>query len=197
MSKHWKPRKPTVALRPSQRPSRIRREPVRLEQRELDPVKAEANAREREMWGGVAGVLLFAGGLAVLVIGISAATIFHDDRAAAARAARFGQCYNSGPNCVVDGDTIRVAGRTVAIAGVEAPQIQGARCADERAQGIEAAVRLADLLNSGRVTIGAPFSDPYGRAVRKVRVGGEDVAATLIDAGVAREYGGSSPGWCG
>ena len=196
MSKHWKPRKPTVALRPSQRPSRIRREPVRLEQRELDPVKAEASAREREMWGGVAGVLLFAGGLAVLAIGISAATIFHYDRAAAARAARFGQCYNSGPNCVVDGGTFRVASGTVTVAGLDAPRIQGARCADERAQGIDAAVRLADLLNSGNVTVSAPFRDPYGRAVRKVRVDGEDVGGTLIDAGVAREYDGTTRGWC-
>ncbi|MEO8454127.1 MAG: thermonuclease family protein, partial [Sphingomicrobium sp.] len=188
MSKHWTPRKPTVVLRPAQRPSRIRRDPVRLEPA-LDPVKAEANALEREMRGGVAGVLLFAAALAVLVIGISAATIFHDDPGAAARAARFGQCYNAdGPNCVVDGGTISIGGKTVAIAGIEAPQIQGARCADERAQGIEAAVRLVDLLNSGNVTVSTLFRDPYGRMVRKVRVGGDNVGKTLINAGVAREY---------
>ena len=33
--------------------------------------------------------------------------------------------------------------------------------------------------------------------VRKVRVGGDDVAGTLIDAGVAREYDGKNPTWCG
>jgi endonuclease YncB( thermonuclease family) len=190
--KRSKPRRPALALAPS----RIRREPVRLEP-ELDPVKAEARAREREMWGGVAGVLLFAAGLAVLAIGISAATIFHDDPAAAARATRFGQCYNAeGPNCVLDGGTIYVQGKKVAIAGVDAPQIQRARCENERAHGIEAAVRLADLLNGGKVTVSAPFRDPYGRAVRKVRVGGDDVGGTLIDTGVAREYDGAGQHWC-
>lgn len=193
MIKRSKPRRPALALAPS----RIRREPVRLEP-ELDPVKAEARARERQMWGGVAGVLLFAAALAVLAIGISAATIFHDDPAAAARATRFGQCYNAeGSNCVLDGGTIYVQGKKVAIAGVDAPQIQGARCENERARGIEAAVRLADLLNSGKVTVSALFRDPYGRIVRKVRVGGDDVAGTLIDAGVAREPGTDPQSWCG
>jgi micrococcal nuclease len=190
--KRSKPRRPALALSPS----RIRREPVRLE-REIDPVKAEAKAREREMWGGVAGVVLFAAALAVLAIGISAATIFHDDPAAAARATRFGQCYNAeGPNCVLDGGTIYVRGKKVAIAGVDAPQIQGARCENERAQGIEAAVRLADLLNGGPVTVSAPFRDEYGRLVRKVRVGGDDVGEAMVDAGVAREYDGAGQPWC-
>jgi micrococcal nuclease len=190
--KRSKPRRPVLALAPS----RIRREPVRLEP-ELDPVKAEARARERQMWGGVAGVLLFAAALAVLAIGISAATIFHDDPAAAARATRFGQCYNAeGPNCVLDGGTIYVRGKKVAIAGVDAPQILGARCESERAKGIEAAVRLADLLNSGNVTVSALFRDPYGRLVRKVRVGGDDVGGTLVDARVAREYDGHQQSWC-
>jgi micrococcal nuclease len=190
--KRSKPRRPALALAPS----RIRREPVRLE-RELDPVKAEAKAREREMWGGVAGVVLFAAALAVLAIGISAATIFRDDPAAAARATRFGQCYNAeGPNCVLDGGTIYLQGKKVAIAGVDAPQIQGARCENERAQGIEAAVRLADLLNGGPVTVSAPFRDEYGRLVRKVRVGGDDVGEAMVDAGVAREYDGAGQPWC-
>jgi endonuclease YncB( thermonuclease family) len=196
VSKPWKPGRKTVALQPAVRRSRIRREPVRLEP-QIDPVKAEARAREREMWGGVAGVVLFGVALALLVVGISVATIFHEDRAAAARALRFGQCYNAeGPNCVLDGGTIYVARQKVTIAGVDAPQIQGARCENERARGIEAAVRLADLLNGGQVTVSAPFRDPYGRAVRKVRVGGDDVGETMIDAGVAREYDGTAQAWC-
>ena len=85
----------------------------------------------------------------------------------------------------------------VEIAGVEAPQIQDARCDAERSRGIDAAVRLADLLNSGKVSVGAPFRDPYGRAVRKVQVDGEDVAGTMVEAGVAREYDGKPQGWCG
>jgi micrococcal nuclease len=197
VSKHWNPGKKTVALNAVVRPSRIRREPVRLEP-QLDPVKAEARAREREMWGGVAGVVLFGVALAVLVVGISVATIFHEDRAAAARALRFGQCYNAqGPNCVLDGGTIYVRGTKVVIAGIDAPQIQGAGCAAETDRGIDAAVRLADLLNSGKVSVGAPFRDEYGRDVRKVSVDDEDVGGTLIEAGAAREYDGKPQGWCG
>jgi micrococcal nuclease len=149
------------------------------------------------MWGGVAGVVLFGVALAVLVVGISVATIFHEDRAAAARALRFGQCYNAaGPNCVLDGATIYVARQKVTIAGVEAPQIQGARCDAERSRGIDAAVRLADLLNSGKVSVGAPFRDAEGRVVRKVQVNGEDAGEALISAGAAREYDGSRGTWC-
>ncbi len=55
-------------------------------------------------------------------------------------------------------------------------------------------MRLADLLNSGKVTVSTPFRDPYGRVVRKVQVGGDDVGKTLIDAGVAREYDGLGAG---
>lgn len=191
MSKPFQPpRKPGAPTK-----SRIRREPVPIAPK-VDLAKAAAISSEREVWGGVAGVLTFAGALVVLAVAISAATIFHDDPAAAARAARFGQCYNSGPNCVIDGGTIRVAGHKIAIAGVDAPQIQDARCEDERGRGIDAAVRLAELLNGGRVTVGAPFRDAAGREVRKVAVGGEDVGQALVDADVVREPDGTRQDWC-
>src|SRR5689334_7530370 len=99
MSKHWRPSKATVALntaQPAVKPSRIRREPVRLQA----VAKAEPVSREREIAGGVVGILLVAAALVTAIIGISAATLFRDDPNAAAEAARFGQCYNAGgPNC--------------------------------------------------------------------------------------------------
>jgi micrococcal nuclease len=148
------------------------------------------------MWGGVAGVMLFAVALVVLVVGISVATIFHDDPAADAREQQFGQCYNGGQNCVVDGNTIYVAGDRVEVAGVDAPQIQGARCPRERDRGIDTATRLAELLNRGRVTAGGTFRDSYGREVRSVWVNGEDVAQKMIGLGLARAYYGAKQGWC-
>jgi endonuclease YncB( thermonuclease family) len=186
VSKHWKPRKATVELVPS----RIRRDPVREEK------VREVRSREREAWGGFIGVPLFAAAFAVLVVGVSAVTFSRYDAQEAARARRFGQCYNSaGPNCVLDGDTIYAAGQRVEIAGLEAPQIQGAACAAERTRGVEAAVRLADLLNSDQVRVSRAFRDRSGREVRKVEVGGEDVGEAMIDAGAAREIG-SDPDWC-
>ena len=190
VSKPWKPARPTVALRPS----RIRRDPVRIEKR------VEAASREREIWGGVAGVLLFAFVLVAVVVGISVATLTKDDPAAAAAAARFDQCYTGAANCVSDGDTIHVAGEKVEIAGIAAPRIQDAGCAAERDRGIDAAVLLADLLNSGKVNVSAPSRDPSGREVHKVEVNGRDVAAAMVGNGLVRDAGSdagsSARSWC-
>jgi len=85
----------------------------------------------------------------------------------------------------------------VGIAGGEGPKRRDAARPAARTQGIAAAVRLADLLNSGRVTVSGTFRDASGREVRKVAVKGEDVAGTMISAGVAREYGSERGSWCG
>jgi len=76
------------------------------------------------MWGGVAGVMLFAAALVVLIVSVSIATILHDDPAVDAQARQFGQCYNSGQNCVVDGAfkarvNRRVPTTSVRVAGSE------------------------------------------------------------------------------
>lgn len=151
----------------------------------------------REIWGGIAGVVLIAVALAVAILGISIATIFHDDSGAADSAGRFGQCLTEyGPNCVVDGDTIHVGGVTVVIAGIEAPAIEDARCSDERNEGIQAAVRLADLLSSGEVVVSPAFRDEFGREVHKVQVKGDDVAGKMVGEGLVRRYDGLNRGWC-
>ena len=183
------------------RKSRIRREPLLREPvrilSEAELRKAEARAREREMWGGLAGMVLFAAAIAAAAIAVGVVTFFRSDPKAAAQAARFEQCYAAeGTNCVVDGDTIYVGGAKVQIAGVEAPLIQGAKCEAERSRGIDATMRLADLLNSGNVTVSRTFRDSSGTAVRKVLVNGEDVGETMISAGIAREAGSSEPDWC-
>ena len=196
MSKHWNPGKKTVVLEPAARPSRIRREPVRRPS-EAELKRVEVSSREREMLGGVTGILIFALALAVLIIGVSIATVFRDDPDAAARARHFGQCFNEfGPNCVVDAGTVRIGGQTVAIAGMQAPSIQGAQCEAERTRGISAAVGLAALLNSGPVSLGGTSRDPNGREVRSVQVGGRDVGEAMVSMGLARDYA-SSGNWCG
>jgi endonuclease YncB( thermonuclease family) len=199
VSKHWKPGRKTILVPPGARPSRIRREPVRLHGGSEPPKERKTllTPQEREMWGGVTGVLLFAAAIAVVIVAIGAVTFFRDDPEAAARAQRFGQCYNGGANCVIDGAAIYVQGVRVEIAGIEAPSIQNAKCDAERTRGIDAAVRLADLLNSGRVSVSAAFRDASGRDVRKITVNDEDVAETLIDAGAARKSDGQGQGWCG
>jgi endonuclease YncB( thermonuclease family) len=149
------------------------------------------------MWGGIAGVLLFSAAIAAAIVGISAVTIIiYASNQPEPRPGHFGHCYNeNGPNCVLDGGTAYVAGERVTIAGMEAPRIAGAACPAESDRGIEAAVRLVALLNSGKVAVGGAFRDQTGREVRRVAVNGEEVGAAMIDAGVARKVG-SNPDWC-
>ncbi len=199
MSKHFKPGAKSVAVRPS----RIRREPVRVK----TPAELQAEedaAREREKWRTFGGLAFFAVGIAALALATGAITYSsYDPAKAAAEAARFRQCYN-GPtgNCVLDGDTIHVAGqvsgagRWVDIAGIEAPRIDRAACSDEKVKGIDAAVRLANLLNGGAVTVGETFRDPFGRDVATVDVDGKDVAKPMISAGVARTAIADKRDWC-
>ena len=186
MSKHWNPPRQTIAVKPS----RIRREPIRVEQK-----PRVVYSDEREIAVGVVGILLFAVALVVVIVGISIFTIFKPDPAA--QAAKFGQCYNSdGQNCVIDGDTLYVGGSRVEVAGIEAPQINGARCPEERDRGIAAAVALSDLLAGGNVTVSPPFRDEYGRTVRSVAVKGRDVGQKMIGQSLVRPYTGEPQKWC-
>lgn len=182
MTVHSKIRRKTVELRPS----RIRRDPIRLERNER---RTAARSPEQEIWGGVAGVLAIAALLVLVIVGLGAATIFRDDPDAAARQQRFAQCYNAeGDNCVLDGGTIYVNNQRVEVAGIDAPSIADAKCDAEHDRGIAAATELAMILNSGPVVLGEPFRDALtGRTVRKVEVKGRDVALKMIADNVAHE----------
>jgi micrococcal nuclease len=193
VSKHWNPRKPSVALKPS----RIRRDPVRLVSDVPSARRTVRRTDDQETWFGIAGVLSLAAVIVTTIVGISVATFSKYDPAEAAKAARFGQCYNAeGPNCVLDGDTIYFGREKVVIAGITAPEIQGAHCDAERSRGVDAAVLLVDLLNSGNVTVSRTFNDEYGREVRKVLVKGKDVRDAMLVAGAVQKYKGMRRKWC-
>ena len=184
-----------VAVR---RPSRIRRDPPPRLPTEAELKAAELRKRERERWRTVAGLALFGAGIAAAAIAVGAMTYSsYDPEKAAADAARFRQCYTGvGDNCVLDGDTIYVQRAKVEIAGIEAAQIRGGACSAERERGIDAAVRLVDLLNGGEVTVGDPFRDQYGRLVSSVAVNGKDVGKAMIAARVVRPFNGEKHDWC-
>ncbi len=112
----------------------------------------------------------------------------------------FGYCrYGGGTNCVVDGDTFYYGRDKVRIANIDAPETHPPRCAAEARLGDVATHRLRDLLNSGEITLSSIDRDEdiYGRKLRNVSVGGADVGATLIGAGLARDYAGGRRSWCG
>ena len=187
--KHWNPGREPVGIKGS----KIRRDPAQVSRirREPPPAAKQKAVRRndtQETWFGVVGVLSLAAALAFVIVGVS---IFTFVKAGAEDATpRFGQCYNAaGPNCVSDGSTAFIAGEKVEIAGMVAPEIRGAQCEAESSKGISAAMALAGLLNSGPVTVGAPFQDELGRTVQTVKAGGKDVGRALIDAGLALRVG--------
>ena len=191
MSKQWSPKKQTVQLAPS----RIRRQPVPVHAPSLAK-KAPRLSREQEIWLAITGIVLFAMAMAVVMLGFSVITgQGHDDSAAVARAQKFGDCED-GSNCIVDGETIRIGGSLVKIAGMEAPRIHSPRCSQEMQLGVSAVGKLHDLLNSGEVTTGAEVRQPDGEMRTIVLVDGKDVAAAMIGAGVARTPGSVQGGWC-
>ena len=188
--KHSKIRRKTVDLRTSgPRPSRIRRDPVPVEK------KREPISRETEITFAIAGVVLFATAIAFVIAGFNV-VMGKDDGAKAApvSAPEFGSC-EGGANCVIDADTIRIAGSTVKIAGMAAPSIQSPHCAEEKQAGVEAVQALTGLLNSGKVITGDEVDSPDGLVRRTVLVNGKDVGAAMVSAGLARAPG-SSGDWC-
>ena len=98
---------------------------------------------------------------------------------------------------VIDGDTFDLNGERIRVAGIDAPETHPSRCPKEARLGNAATEELAELLRGRPLWISGTKTDRYGRSVRTVRVGGEDVADTMIGAGLARSYdGGKRQGWC-
>lgn len=111
----------------------------------------------------------------------------------------FGTCHTGGgTNCVVDGDTIWLAGQKIRVADIDAPETHPARCAEEQALGDQATQRLRQLLNTGAVSVRAidRDRDKYGRKLRIVLVDGRSVGERLVDEGLARHYAGGRKPWC-
>ena len=97
---------------------------------------------------------------------------------------------------VIDGDTISIGGQRIRIIGFDAPETHPPRCLEEARLGLAATAKLKELLASGTVTMSGSGHDQYGRELRTVQVGGQDVGETMIAAGLAREYGSGRRPWC-
>ena len=111
----------------------------------------------------------------------------------------FGLCSAGGVrNCVQSGDSFYLGGKTVRIAGIEAPQLYGAACPKEAQLGRASSVKLQQLLNSGELelTKTAPDLDSVGLLLRNVSVDGKSVAQAMVAARLAREIGDSTRTWC-
>jgi endonuclease YncB( thermonuclease family) len=92
---------------------------------------------------------------------------------------------------VIDGDTIRVAGETVRLFAIDAPEIdQTCRRPDGAVWrcGVWARDEARRLFERRRASCAARERDRYGRIVATCTVEGQDMGAVLVSLGLARAY---------
>jgi len=97
--------------------------------------------------------------------------------------------------------TFVIRAQRVRLDGLDTPEMDG-DCKSERDSAAKAQQKLEGLLKSAvlitvRINTAKP-KEKYGRWLGVVLADGRDVAAELINAGLARPYsGGKRAGWCG
>ncbi len=102
--------------------------------------------------------------------------------------------------CVVDGDTIWYRGEKIRLVGFDTPEVSKPGCANEARLGEEATQALRNWLNEGAFSLepnpDGRNQDRYGRALRVLSRGGENVGEMLLGAGLAERRGGRRNVWC-
>jgi endonuclease YncB( thermonuclease family) len=104
----------------------------------------------------------------------------------------------AGPVRVIDGDTLVAAGERIRLRDIDAPELKGARCANERDLAESAAALLEQLLERGPVTVIRYGKDQYGRTLAYVMVDGRPVQERLVGWQLAEWWDGRGPRprWC-
>ena len=102
------------------------------------------------------------------------------------------------PIVVVDGDTLRRDGVVYRLAGFDAPEIHRAKCDEERALGLRARDRMAELAATpGAILEALPKREKYGRTLARLWIGDKDAGEIMIVEGPAQPYDGRrKPSWC-
>jgi endonuclease YncB( thermonuclease family) len=109
---------------------------------------------------------------------------------------------------VIDGDTFEARVHVwpgidittrVRLRGIDAPELGGARCAEERTKAEMAREALRTMLSEGDVAVLRVGLDKYGGRVLADATtrATPDVSAAMLAKGLARPYtGGRREGWC-
>jgi endonuclease YncB( thermonuclease family) len=105
------------------------------------------------------------------------------------------------PIIVIDGDTVERAGVRYRLAGLDAPEINQAKCMQERQLGIVTASWLIGLIakRGAKLDTGAKLRrDKYGRVLARLLLGGEEWAEIAIRGGHGKAWDGRGPrpDWC-
>ena len=102
---------------------------------------------------------------------------------------------------VIDGDTVEQGGVRWRLVGLDAPEIHGAKCAEERRLGIITAARLITLIEERGGALEAVTGkrrDKFGRKLGRLLIGGEDWAAISTRERLAVPFAGLGRrhDWC-
>ena len=120
--------------------------------------------------------------------------------AASGQAFQFGKCsFGPRTNCLVDGDTIWIAGEKIRIADIDTPEISEPKCQSELVLGNKATARLIELINAGPFELKAwpgRDKDRYGRKLRVLVRDGRSLGDILVSEGLARTWSGRREPWC-
>jgi endonuclease YncB( thermonuclease family) len=106
-------------------------------------------------------------------------------------AACIGAAAPEGRARVLDGDTLIVAGDTVRLFGIDAPE-HDQTCKDDTGTdwpcGRVAQATLRQIIGANPVTCTQKDRDHYGRVVATCKAAGRDLAAQMVKAGMALAY---------
>nr|WP_244658907.1 thermonuclease family protein [Ciceribacter thiooxidans] len=116
-----------------------------------------------------------------------------------ARSETFQRCGIIKRNCIVDGDTLYVAGEKIRVADIDTPEISEPKCTSEKTLGERATARLTQLVNAGPFELRAwqnRDEDKYGRKLRVLVRNGRSLGDILVAEGLARTWSGRREPWC-
>ena len=104
---------------------------------------------------------------------------------------------------VYDGDTVELLcgadTQTARLVGFDTPETRNPGCEAEAALGLQAKLRLGDLVAKGQgdILLDQMGHDKFGRTLVILQVGGRDVAEVMIAEGLAVAYSGDARiDWC-
>ena len=92
--------------------------------------------------------------------------------------------FSAAAQTVTDGDTIKLAGTTYRLWGIDAPESKQS-CADGWPAGSEATRALRSLIEDREVYCEPRGSDRYGRTIGLCWADGTDIQAAMVSAGMA------------
>ncbi len=160
------------------------------------------NQKKRNFYLAVPVLVCFISVLTIYNINYGNMPFANDAKGSASISAsqKFTLCgWNSQRNCIVDGDTIKVAGKKIRVEDIDTPEIHDYKCQSEFERGQRAKARLLELVNAGPFEIvsnGGDDMDRYGRKLRHLKRNGRSLGAILVSEGLARPYAGGRRSWC-